>query len=181
MHLLIDELGLRRLVIISGDVHYGLNVDATFTIDDAQLRVSQVVSSSFKHSGALEKSALHLLGRLVGAGPERVGWDQPTEVADASGFARRLMARPVNTDEWSDGGPVFLPSRLEGRMSAGTGHRYREARTYLDPEERPGWVVVGENNVGSLTIGADGVEHRLLTRPGPLDTTTYTVRFPSSD
>ncbi len=181
MHLLVEELGLRRLVILSGDVHYGLNVDATFTIDETELRVAQVVSSSFKHSGALEKSALHVLGRLVGAGPERVGWDRPPEVADTTGFARRLMARPVNNDEWSDGGPVFLPRHLADRVRAGTGqgHHYRETRTYLDPQERPRWVVVGENNVGLLTIAADVVEHRLLSRPGPFHTTTYTVRFPS--
>ncbi len=180
MDLLIGELGLRRLVIVSGDVHYGLNVAASFRIDEAELQVAQVVSSSFKHSGALEKSALHLLGRLVRSGAERVGWDRPPEMGEATSLARRLLARPVNTDEWSEDAPVFLPARLESKVGPGRGRRYHETRTYLDPEERPKWMVVGENNVGFLSFDpADGtVEHRLLARSGPHDTTTYTVRFP---
>ncbi|HWH34325.1 MAG TPA: hypothetical protein VNT56_03310 [Acidimicrobiales bacterium] len=176
MHLLVGELGLRRCVMVSGDVHYGLNVDARFSIDDAELRVAQVVSSSFKHSGALEKSALHALGRVVRGGPDRVGWDRPPDTSGATGVIDRLLTRAVNTDEWNDDSPVFVPHQLLGHLGATPPPRYHETRSYIDPEEHPGWAIVGDNNVGYLSVGPDEVVHRLLTRNGS-GSGTYTARF----
>src|SRR4029434_4436087 len=55
MRLLIEELGLDSCVILSGDVHYGLNVQATFTRDGRCLSIAQLVSSALKHSGTLAR------------------------------------------------------------------------------------------------------------------------------
>lgn len=176
MKLLIEDLGLRRCVIASGDVHYGINVAASFSIDGETLEVAQVVSSSFKHSGAMEKSALHALGRMVRGAPERVGWDRPPELSTSGGAWNRLMTKAANTDEWDEDSPVFIPKHLEGRLDADPPPCYRETRRYVDPQERPGWVVVGENNIGSLSVSADGVRHRLHTCD-PQGAKTYTVDF----
>jgi hypothetical protein len=71
---LVEDVGLTCCVMLSGDVHYGMSADATFTVGHAELRTAQLVSSSFKHSGAMAKHGLHLLGRLVRRRHHRIGW-----------------------------------------------------------------------------------------------------------
>ena len=77
MQLLIDELGLRSCVILSGDVHYSLNVQATFEHRGQVLEIVQLISSALKHSGTLARTALHLLGAAVRTDHTRVGWETP--------------------------------------------------------------------------------------------------------
>ncbi|MBA2496400.1 MAG: hypothetical protein H0V33_04780 [Acidimicrobiia bacterium] len=174
MRLLIDDLGLRGCVVLSGDVHYGLNVQASFSVDGEVLHVAQLVSSSFKHSGTLAKAALQLLGRAVSPEHERLGWDRAPTFEAPTGLARRWAGRPVNTDGEADA-PVFLSPELARRAQPDEPPRYRETRCYVGPEERPSWVIVGEANVGLVTIAGDRVVHRLLARNGPETTTTYTA------
>lgn len=173
MRLLIDDLGLRGCVVLSGDVHYGLNVQASFSVDDEVLHVAQLVSSSFKHSGTLAKVALQLLGRTVSAEHERLGWDHSPTLEASTGLVRRLVDRPVNTNDEPDS-PVFLSPALARRARPEEPPRYRETRRYVGPAERPESVIVGEANVGLVSIAGDRVVHRLLARTGPETTTTYT-------
>ncbi len=174
MHLLITDLGLRSCVVLSGDVHYGLNVQASFSVDGEVLHVAQLVSSSFKHSGTLAKAALQLLGRTVSAEHERLGWDRSPTLEASTGLAARLVDRPVNTNDEPDS-PVFLSPALARRARPDEPPRYRETRRYVGPAERPEWVIVGEANVGLVSIAGDRVVHRLLARTGPETTTTYTA------
>ncbi len=177
MSLAIDDLGLDRCIVLSGDVHYGINVDASFRIDDRRLAIDQLVSSSFKHSGTLARTALDLLGRAVGHHHCRVGWDGPL-TPELRGLVGRLQQRAVNTDEWDDSSPVFLDPKMAERLQVDEPPRYEETRTYLRPEES-GSVVVGESNVGLVTIADGRVEHRLLgIRNGVI--VAHTVRFPPS-
>lgn len=173
MRLLVDDLAVSSCVVLSGDVHYGLNVEASFSVDGKALRVAQLVSSSFKHSGTLAKTALGLLGRTVSAEHERLGWDHTPALEARTGLARRLVDRPVNSDEEADA-PVFLSPALAGRARPDEPPRYRERRRYVALEERPSRVIVGEANVGLVSIAGDRVVHRLLARSGP-GTTTYTA------
>jgi hypothetical protein len=181
MDILVDELELRRCVILSGDVHYGLNVDVAFSIGDDELAVAQLVSSAIKHSGNLARTLLNLLGRLVTATHERAGWSSPPELAEASAPARlvgRLLHRPVNTDEWHDEAPVFLNGKLAGRVEADADPEYHERRTYVAPRQRQRFSLVGENNIGFLTLTAEGVVHRHLVPAGPNRTKVYTADMP---
>jgi hypothetical protein len=181
MELLVDELGLRRCVILSGDVHYGLNVDVTFSIGDDELAVAQLVSSAVKHSGNLARTLLDLLGRLVTATHERKGWRSPPELPATSGPSRllgRWLQRPVNTDEWHDGAPVFLNGKVAGTVEAEEDPDYRERRTYVAPEQRPHFSLVGENNIGFLTMDDDGVVHRHLVPVGPDKVKAYVAELP---
>lgn len=67
MDFLIEDLQLQSCVFLSGDVHYGMNLKVNFRTDGKELRISQLVSSSFKHSGTISKAALNLWGsRCVG-------------------------------------------------------------------------------------------------------------------
>ena len=173
MRCLVERLGITSCTVLSGDVHYGLSVEATFCVDGSELRVAQLVSSSFKHSGALAKRGLHALGRIVRRRHHRVGWDHAPRLDGPSNRARRVLQRPVNTDEWGDA-PVFLSPRLARWLQVADAPRYEEIRRYAPPEERPSMLVVGEANVGLVSLHHDRVVHRLLGRPDPGQTVTYT-------
>ena len=181
MEILVDDLDLKRCVILSGDVHYGLNVDVTFSIGDRELAVAQLVSSAVKHSGNLARTLLDVLGRLVTPEHERMGWKSPPDLEEATGLTRltgRLIHRPVNTDEWHDDAPVFLNGKLAGTVEGDADPEYRERRAYVGPRERPHFSVIGENNIGYLTLNDDGVVHRHLVATGPDTTKTYTAAMP---
>jgi hypothetical protein len=143
MRLLIGELGLDSCVILSGDVHYGLNVQATFTRDGQRLSIAQLVSSGLKHSGTLARTALHLLGATVRPDHARVGWETPPSVPEAGGVGRllgRLRPRRVNTDAWAEDAPVFLPPTLAEPIAADQPPPLEETRRYVRPDgHRPRW------------------------------------------
>jgi hypothetical protein len=169
MRLLVDELGLRSCVILSGDVHYGLNVQASFQDAGQVLSIAQLVSSGLKHSGTLARTALHLLGAAVRPHHARVGWETPPAVptADRAGpLLDRLRRRPVNTDAWAEDAPVFLARTVAERIAAEQPPRFEEARSYVRPDGRRTGAVVGDNNVGLVTVRPrDGVVvQRLLAR-----------------
>jgi hypothetical protein len=167
MRLIVDELGLRSCVILSGDVHYGLNVQATFGHDDQLVSIAQLVSSGLKHSGMFARTALHLLGAAVRPDHARVGWETPPAVPEAGRASRlldRLGRRAVNTDAWAKDAPVFLTPTLADRIAADQPPCFEETRRYVRPDGRRTGVVVGDNNVGLVSVRLrDGVVvHRLL-------------------
>lgn len=164
MCLLVDELALEDCILLSGDVHYGLNVRATFEAHDRTVRFAQFVSSSFKHSGALSRMGLDLLGRLVTNTHERLGWDRPPELDDNRRFRHRAVSRAANTDEWAEDAPVFLAPWMAKRMGLEGTNDYREHRNYVRPAERGSSMLIGENNVGLVSIDATSVKHELLGR-----------------
>jgi hypothetical protein len=155
---------VRECVVLSGDVHYGLNSRATFSIGDNTLEICQLVSSSQKHSGELSKIALNLLGRLVSKSHERVGWKCPPERSNSNGFKGRVLAKSANTDDWSDDGPVFLAPNRVRQLGIETPPDYRETRNYVPTTGPQSSMIVGENNIGLVSIRGDEVTHRLLSR-----------------
>ena len=171
MRLLIGELGLDSCVILSGDVHYGLNVQATFTRDGQRLSIAQLVSSGLKHSGTLARTALHLLGATVRPDHARVGWETPPSVPRADPARRlldRLRRRAVNTDAWAEDAPVFLPPTLAEPIAADQPPPLEETRRYVCPDGHRPRVVVGDNNLGLVSVHLQEgvVVHRLLARRG---------------
>jgi hypothetical protein len=181
MRLLVDELGLRSCVVLSGDVHYGLNVQATFAHDGHVLSIAQLVSSGLKHSGTLARTALHLLGAGVRPDHARVGWETPPAVPEAGPAGRlldRLRRRAVNTDAWAEDAPVFLAETLAERIAAEQPPRFEETRSYVRPDGHR-TRVVGDNNVGLASVRLpDGVVvHRLLARRAG-GTASHTASLP---
>jgi hypothetical protein len=178
MQLLIDELGLRSCVILSGDVHYSLNVQATFEHRGQVLSIVQLISSALKHSGTLARAALHLLGAAVRTDHTRIGWETPptTPVANRAG---RLLTRKVNTDVWTEDGPVFLAPGLAEKLIPDQPPHYKETRSYVGPDGRRTRLIIGDNNLGAVSLRMqDGaVAHRLLARRAGT-TTPHTVRLP---
>ena len=163
MEFLTRRLRLTTAVVLSGDVHYGMTVDVRFTAGDTTIHLAQLVSSGLKHSGTITRAILDLLGRLNRRRHERVGWAQPPALSRARDVGRRVMRRPVSTDEWAAGGPVFLPPGLAGRLGISQRPDYREVRTYIRPAG-PASVLTGENNVGSVTVDGHKITHILLSR-----------------
>ncbi|MGH2774842.1 MAG: hypothetical protein ACRDJT_05330 [Actinomycetota bacterium] len=164
MRLLVEDLQPDPLIILSGDVHYGVNAESSFTVHDKKLDVIQLVSSGFKHANLLAKSGLYLLGHLLRATHERLGWDKPPDFKAPDGAGKKLINRPPNTDEWADDSPVFLAPRHVKVLGIETPPDFRERRVYVRPSGRNRSVLIGENNIGLVTLEKEGVEHRVLSR-----------------
>jgi hypothetical protein len=177
LRMLIDELGLRSCVVLSGDVHYGLNVQASFAHRGEVLSIAQLISSAIKHGGALARTGLHLLGAAVRSDHTRIGWQTPPRLPVAE-RADRLLERKVNTDAWAENAPVFLIPTLAEKLIPDQPPDYVETRSYVPPDNRRS-SVVADNNVGAVCVRMrDGVVvHRLLARRAGT-TTPHTVRLP---
>src|SRR4051794_928863 len=96
MRMLAETPALPWCLLLSGDVHYGCNVQAAFSSGGHNLPLVQLVSSSFKHSGTVSRTALELLGRIVSRRHERVGWDRPPKIRRR--LVSRVAAKAANTD-----------------------------------------------------------------------------------
>jgi hypothetical protein len=164
MDFLTRRLRLGSAVVLSGDVHYGMTADVRLTVTDTPIHLAQLVSSGLKHSGTITKTILHLLGRLNRSCHERVGWIHPPALSRAQDIGRRVMLRPVSTDEWAPGAPVFLPPALARRLGISQRPDYRETRTYIRPAGPSSSILTGENNIGSVTVDSHKITHVLLTR-----------------
>jgi hypothetical protein len=164
MCFLVEELGLEKCLFLSGDVHYGLNLRFIFSIGERRIAITQLVSSGFKHSGIVSKSALNALGSLVRARHERVGWKRPPPVQDGRSWRRRVMMRAVNTDDWAEDAPVFLSPGRARQLKADRPPDFRELRLYVRSSGPGRSILVGENNAGLVRVTGDDVEHLLLSR-----------------
>lgn len=172
MEFLTLRLGLTSAVVLSGDVHYGMTVDVQFTVADATIHLAQLVSSGLKHSGTITKTLLSLLGRL-NRRYERIGWAHPPVLQPRPDADRRGAPRPASTAQPVPGGPVFLLPVLAQRLGISQRPDYRETRTYIRPHGPSPSVLIGENNIGSVTVDGHKITHILLSR-GP-HTTAHQV------
>jgi hypothetical protein len=165
MTCLIDELQLPSCLFISGDVHYGMNLTVAFSWKDQGLPITQLVSSAQKHAGLLSKTALNLVGKIVPNLHERIGWDRPPQSARST-VITRLMHQPVNPQEWSDDAPVFLAPRHARHLSIQEPPDYREQRQYVPALGPRTLKILGDNNVGLVSVMGDEVIHQLLCPMG---------------
>jgi hypothetical protein len=111
----------------------------------------------------MTKTILNVLGRLNRRCHERVGWARPPALAHAHDVGRRIMRRPVSTDEWAPESPVFLHPALANQLGISQPPDYRETRTYIRPAGSSS-LLIGENNIGSVTVDRHKVTHVLLSR-----------------
>jgi hypothetical protein len=165
MMFLIDELQLPSCLCLSGDVHYGMNLQVAFSWKDKGLPITQLVSSAQKHAGVLSKTALNLLGKIVPTTHERIGWDRPPRSARATTISR-LLRHPVHPKAWSDEAPVFLTPRHARQLRIQEPPEYREHRQYVSAAGPRTLTILGDNNVGLVSITGDEVIHQLLCPTG---------------
>jgi hypothetical protein len=164
MQLLVEDIDPSSCILLSGDVHYGVNARASFVIEDHVLLFTQLVSSGLKHASPAAKAALNTLGRLLRLKHQRLGWDGPPEGKRQNKLADRIMLRAVNTDEWTDDSPVFLAPRDVKLLGIEQDPDFRECRIYVRPRGRNSSILVGENNCGLVQVEGEEVTHRLLAR-----------------
>lgn len=164
MQVVLEELRPSYLVLLSGDVHYGVNARAAFEIKGRALPVVQLVSSGQKHAGVLARTGIDALGRVLMRKHVRLGWDDPPATDRPAWVEQRILQRPVNTDEWSGESPVFVSPRDVRLLGIDEAPDYRECRVYVKPREPNSSLLLGLNNVGVVTLQDDKVEHRLLGR-----------------
>ena len=176
MKTIVDEIKPSHLVLLSGDVHYGVNARAAFCVGESELPLIQLVSSGLKHAGVLASSSIEALGRVLKARHERWGWDDPPEVGRLTPLKDMILERPVNTDEWSGVSPVFVAPRDARLLAIEERPDYRECRIYVRPNEGRSSHLMGINNVGFVSLTDKRVEHRLMGRAGDrLDVRTAAV------
>jgi hypothetical protein len=173
MKFLIDELKLPSCLFISGDVHYSMNLKVDFSWKGKGLPITQLVSSSQKHGGVLSKTALNLLGKVVPKTHEQIGWDRPPKSVRPTAIKRRLL-RPANTDEWSEDALLFLTPRRAQQLSIQEPLDYRERRQYVPASGPRTLKILGDNNVGLVSVTGDEVIHQLLCPTGG-EVRTYTA------
>jgi hypothetical protein len=92
-------------------------------------------------------------------------------VPEAGGVGRlldRLRPRRVHTDAWAEDAPVFLPPTLAEPIAADQPPPLEETRRYVRPDGHRPRVVVGDNNLGLVSVHLQEgvVVHRLLARRG---------------
>lgn len=164
MQLLVEEIDPACCILLSGDVHYGVTARASFDIEDKTLTFIQLVSSGQKHANAAARSALNTLGRVLKLRHERLGWDAPPECGRQGRLSDWIMLRAVNTDEWAEDSPVFLAPRDVKVLGIEQRPDFRERRVYVRPRGRRASILVGENNMGLVSIQGERVTHTLLAR-----------------
>ena len=150
-----------------------------FTVDGTTVHLVQLVSSGLKHSGTISKRLLGLLGRLNRRHHQRIGWAAAPRARHAGRVARGLLGRPANTDTWVEDAPVFVSPAVARKLRIDRPPDYREVRTYLTPDGPSGSPLIGENNIGLVTVDGHTVTHRLLSRH--LGTTTHQTRVDLAD
>lgn len=181
MRLLIDDLRLQTCVLLSGDVHYGMNVEARFAMGRKVLSIAQLISSSLKHSGVWARVGLESIGSLASHGHHRLGWDRPPRTAARSRLVKAVASHAPNTDQWNSASPVFLSPHRARHLGITQPPDYRESRWYLLPTERRASVLVGANNIGKVSLRGNVVTHRLFSRDnGPTRTYTVTITLPET-
>ena len=164
MQMLIEDLQPSFTVLLSGDVHYGVNAKAAFEIDGREMPVVQLVSSGQKHAGALATAGIDALGRILKRKHVRLGWEETPSATRLQGLQDRILERPVNTDEWSGVSPVFVAPRDARLLGIDQPPDFRECRVYVRPAEKGSSLLMGLNNVGLVTLDDGRVEHCLLGR-----------------
>jgi hypothetical protein len=180
MKFLIDELKLPSCVFISGDVHYSMSLEVAFSWKDKGLPLTQLVSSSQKHGGVLSKVALNLLGKIVPNIRERIGWDRPPRLVHSTAIKRRFR-RPAHVYEWSEDEPLFLSPRRARQLGITEPPDYREQRRYVPASGPRTLKILGDNNVGLVSIMGDEVIHQLLCpMGGEVRVYTATLRMRST-
>ncbi|MDN5869732.1 MAG: hypothetical protein L0H73_03270 [Nitrococcus sp.] len=162
MAFLIGELRLPWCLILSGDVHYGMNLKASFSWGNQTLVITQLVSSALKHSGSVSRTVLNLLGKMVGKTHERIGWERPPKTVRVSAIKRLLALQPATTDAWNEDAPVFLAPRRAQQLGIEEPPHYREEREYVSAVGPHTLKIVGNNNTGLLSISGNEVTHQLL-------------------
>ena len=166
MHFLIDDVRPGSAVILSGDVHYGMTIDVEFTIGDNTLRLAQFVSSSLKHGGRISKQVLDGLGRVLLKNHDRIGWEHPPSELKSSGLKAWIAHRAANTDEWNEDSPVLLAPKTAKRLGVSVEPDLHEKRTYVKTRGPKHVRLIGEHNVGLITITRDRVRQDLLCYEG---------------
>lgn len=198
---IISELAPQSVIFLSGDVHYGFTISASFTWNGTTLPIVQLTSSALKNSGmALE--IIQLSSLFAGRTDRHFGWESMLEDSEDT----ESETSPMSTAHLPEGRGA-LPGPTNGRMvhilpggeppmpanfsassgiSKGSGPVYgklawHDARTF-----EPAWgfrslPIVGENNLGLVRLRSNGLlVHRLLipTETGTRSSTALVATTP---
>jgi hypothetical protein len=185
------DLQTQHCIFLSGDVHYGFTISATFTLlgkgdvyrkdkekedDDLTMNITQLNSSALKTTSLgkeilLNEILANFRQLFVSKQSIRVGWN------DMSSKARRLRQRDKDLrsvindlKQWSNATvqdrwreyPTMSPDWIESRSIHSTSSRYGSR------------LIIADNNLGLVSIYGDRhkiLSHKLLVRKKKENTT----------
>jgi hypothetical protein len=99
---------------------------------------------------------------------------------NSNGIKERFLSKATNTDEWNDDAPVFLGPKRAEALGIADPPDYLECRIYIRPEGSGASMLVGENNVGLVTVGQEEITHRLMALGGN-GTTEHVARVAATN
>jgi hypothetical protein len=182
---LISKFDPRNVIFLSGDVHYGFTISATFTWQNKTLSIVQLTSSAQKNTGL----ALRLIGLsslFAGRTDRHFGWDSLAEDVEAaestseSESRHGTAAQPAKDMAPSAQGrsvhvvkgksapmPATFPAGAELQEAEplqGKGAPdWQDSRTYEPTWGYRSLPIVGDNNLGLLRLRSGNLlVHRLL-------------------
>jgi hypothetical protein len=159
---LVDELGITRCLVLSGDVHYGFSAAASFETRHGRLDAVQLVSSALRHGEASSELLMNALGRAVGHEHTRLGWERSPDLGALAPLKERLIRRAPNLDEWNGDELSFLAEHRAHQLGIEDPPDYRESKRYIGLSGTSS-TLVGENNLGLVKLAGDEVTHTHLT------------------
>jgi hypothetical protein len=159
---LIGELGLTHCLILSGDVHYGFNAEASFETRDGKLQAVQLVSSALRHGETSSEVLMNALGRAVGHEQNRLGWEQPPDLGSLASLKKKLIHRAPNLDGWNGDELSFLAKHRADQLGIEDPPDYTERKRYVGLSGTSS-TLVGENNLGLVSLLGGEVTHTHLT------------------
>ncbi len=159
---LVDELGITRCLVLSGDVHYGFNATASFETRHGRLDAVQLVSSALRHGEASSELLMNALGRAVGHEHTRLGWERSPDLGRFAPVKERLIRRAPNLDEWNGDELSFLAEHRAHQLGIEDRPDYRESKRYIGLSGTSS-TLVGENNLGLVRLVGNEVAHTHLT------------------
>jgi hypothetical protein len=160
----LDLLAPSSIVFLSGDLHYGFSLNATFADAYKELPVLQLTSSGTKNSIVFNRYVVRPLALMLHKGDTRVGWrDQPK--FNRSPVRRRwLLLREEKIEGGKLEGPTWLTPKRAAALRPDRPPDFIETRTYARVSHLLASPVMGKNNLGLVTMRSGGVMHDLLVQ-----------------
>jgi hypothetical protein len=164
---LMQSLGPRHCIFLSGDVHYGFTISAAFALlqnehEYLHMSITQLNSSALKTTSLVKIAFIsEIMGRIRQLFPwkqvVRIGWTNGLINNRLSSKSLRVKSRPTLH--------LHVQPRNRKRLAARRPPDWIEARSIV---KASGSIIppllISDNNIGLVTIDRDKIIHRFLVR-----------------
>ncbi len=164
MDTIVDELAPCEVVFLSGDLHYGYSMTATYDNGRGRVPAVQLTSSGVKNSMAFNRYVTRPLAFTLHETDSRVGWRQQPRFERSPARRTWLRWREEKIEGGSFDGPTWLSPQRAAALRPDREPDYVETRSYASVAHIVRSPIVGKNNIGLVTLRDGGVMHELMAR-----------------